>query len=208
MTGKRGDARRGLGFEILEDRIALSAAGKVGALSALVSLGSGHPKTGATLLYTANLGLTTAAMGSGDRASGFLKLRFNGDATQATVFGSLSNISNVSAIVLHVTPSKASPGSTTGQTVAILLKPGSGSGAVHHTTFAVSLSRFDLIGPLVGGPLSQLRDVVSQQRVLAVVQTTNGVDPTSASSPGALQPGNYPTGELSGIFEPMTTKSS
>src|SRR5208282_4020145 len=106
-------------------RIALSTAGSGAVLSAVTALYSPHTNAGEPSLYAATLSLTSNVTVP-DRASGFVKLRFNSDGTQATVFASLSNLSNVSAIVLHVTPTKAVAGSTTGQTVAILLKPGSG----------------------------------------------------------------------------------
>jgi hypothetical protein len=203
MGARIGSVRRRLEFETVEQRNAPSVGGAGLFVPIVAAQKSGHGHASVPLSYSVTLRLTSTVTVP-DRASGFVKVKFSPNGSTATVFGSLSKISNVSAIVLHLTAQEAVPGSTSGQTATILLKPGSGSGPIHHTTFEVPIDRFSLIGPLVAKPLSQLRAAMAENRIIVVIQTTNGIDPTSSSTPGALQPGNYPAGELVGIFEPTS----
>jgi hypothetical protein len=165
--------------------------------------------SGAATVFVAPLVLTTTAATFPDRATGAVKLVSGHAPSQIKVYGSLSNISNVSAVVLRLAPAKTSSSATptptptpdptsTEPTIAVLLKPGTGSGALRHATFSRTLTRFDLIGPLVNRPLSALIAYAQQKRVDVVVQTTSGVDASTQNGPG-----NFPSGELKGTLQPI-----
>jgi len=197
MGGKRS---KSLTFDTLEGRVVLSA-GAPG-ISALAAANPHHPAAQADT-FVANLTLVNPAAPN-DHASGVVTVRFSGNARQASVTGSLSKISNVSAIVLRLPTIKTTTttnGMTTTvsnfQTVAVLVKPGSGSGAFPHVTFGLTIDRFSLIGQLVGRPLSQLLKQTQMGNVSVVVLTNNGIDPTTTMAPGNMQ-----TGEIEGTLEP------
>jgi hypothetical protein len=142
-----------------------------------------------------------------DPATGRVSISFSHKGSQANVVGSLLDISNVSAIVLRLpTIVTMSPGSSTSvnnfQTVAVLVKPGSGSGAFRHVTFGTGIDRFNLIGPLVNQPFSALLKQVRLGMVSVVVLTNNGVDPATSISEGNVQ-----NGEIAGKLVPIGRKS-
>jgi hypothetical protein len=173
----------------------------------LEGLESRIPLSTVPTAYIAPLVLTTAVTVP-DRATGVIKLVIGRDPSRLKVYGTLSNISNVSAILLRLAPANTSVSATattspppdptsTEPTIAVLLKPGTGSGPLAHATFSKTLRRFDLIGPLVNRPLSALLVLAQQGRVDVVVQTTSGVDAATLNGPG-----NFPSGELKGTLEP------
>jgi hypothetical protein len=197
MQNRREIARRVPGVELLERRMELSVSGLSGNLTAAAVPGAHHKNMGFTALYLTKL-TPAEGVASSDRASGFISLQLNHNASAMNVTVTLSRISNVSGIVLHdtVPPSPPNPPSepATYQTVAILLAPVAGSGPLRHVTIHGSLSRFGLIGPLTGQPLTALIDEIQSGQIQVVVQTDNGVD-------GATPlPGNYATGEIQGTL--------
>lgn len=132
-----------------------------------------------------------------DPARGKIILTLGRDGGEIWVVGYLTRISNVSAVTLHDLkyPGNAPnyPG-VIGETVAVLLAPGAGSGPRTSATFRTVIKSPYLSGPLVGRPLSALIADIEAGLVYANVQTNNGVD-TSAAPAG---PGNYPFGEIRG----------
>jgi hypothetical protein len=218
MQDRRAIARRVPGVELLERRMALSVSGSSGDLTAAAVPSVHHKSKGYTAVYWAKLTLAPG-VASTDRASGFISLQLNHDASAINVTLTLSNISNVSAVVLHYTVPPAPPtvpatppsAPATYQTVAVLLAPmaGSsatsqagaapvapmaGSGPLRHITIHGPLNRFGLIGPLTGRPLTALIKEIQAGLIQVVVQTDNGVD---GSTP---LPGNYATGEIQGTL--------
>jgi hypothetical protein len=135
-----------------------------------------------------------------DRAHGVLKLLLASSAHKMNVTLRLSEISNVSAVILQLTstpPSRVGV-SPSPQTVAILLSPGANSGPLRHAVVHGTIDASSLTGPLAGRPLSSLASKIALHAIDAVVQTSNG---DSASS----YPGNYPAGELRGTLFPAPT---
>jgi hypothetical protein len=102
----------------------------------------------------------------------------------------------VDAIVSTVTTSMPPA-----QTVAVLLKPGAGSGPFRHVPFGLTINRSSLIGELTGKPLWKLRDQMRNGMVSVVVTTNNGVDPMTT-----VAPGNAQSGEIQGTFGPIATR--
>jgi hypothetical protein len=158
----------------------------------------------------------------GDPASAVIRVNFIDNGSAAIVSGTLSNISNPSAVVLRLpstsatsqpvttttvtTPTSPSAPSVTAtvqtvttstdaQTVAVLLKPGSGSGPFLHVPFKVTISRASLIGQLTGAPFRRLLTDMRNGLVSAFVTTNNGVDPSTD-----VAPGNAQNGEIFGTF--------
>jgi hypothetical protein len=209
-------------IEILERRNLLSgtAQSSIGASASLT-----HQPSSPTA-FVAHLTLAVPTL-TNDKASGVATVRFTHNGTEATISGNLSNISNPSAIILRLptvkTPSTANTTTTTTptdpaghavtsqvattttatdyQTVAVLIKPGSGSGPFRHVPFSLSINRFSLIGQLAGEPLTQLLKQTRLGNVSVVVETNNGVDPATSVAPGNVQ-----TGEIQGTLLPMTSK--
>jgi hypothetical protein len=83
------------------------------------------------------------------------------------------------------------------QIVAVLLKPGAGSGPFRHVPFKLTINRSSLIGELTGVPFRQLLTDTRDGLVSAVVTTSNGVDPATDA-----QPGNAQSCEIKGMFVP------
>jgi hypothetical protein len=179
-------------------------------------------ETRALLAFVADL--TPISALSGDPASAVIKVKFIHNGTEAIVSGILSNISNPSAVVLRLpsttlmsppvtttTMTTTPPGSSStvtatvntvttsmnAQTVAVLLKPGAGSGPFRHVPFKGTINQSSLIGALTGQPFRQLRTDMRDGLVSAVVTTNNGVDPMTD-----VQPGNAQSGEIKGPFVP------
>jgi hypothetical protein len=197
MHKKRVLARRVLGVELLERRLELSVSGLSGNLAAAAALRAHHTNQGFTALYLTKL-TPAPGVASTDRASGFVSLQLNHDATAMNVTVTLSKISNVSGIVLHYTvppfPPNPPAEPATYQTVAVLLAPAAGSGPLRLITIHGSLSRFGLIGPLTGRPLTAFIREMQLGQIQVVVLTNNGVDGTTPL------PGNYATGEIQGTL--------
>ena len=176
----------------------------------------------ALLAFVADLQHVAAL--AGDPASAVIRVNFIDNGAAAIVRGTLSNISNPSSVVLRLpstmatsqpvmtttvtTPTSPSAPSVTAtvqtvttstdaQTVAVLLKPGSGSGPFLHVPFKVTISRASLIGQLTGTPFRRLLADMRNGLVSAVVMTNNGVDPSTD-----VAPGNAQNGEISGMFKP------
>jgi hypothetical protein len=84
------------------------------------------------------------------------------------------------------------------QTVAVLLKPGTGTGPFLHVPFVLTINRSSLIGQLTGKPLQQLLDQMREGKVSVVVTTNNGVDPMTT-----VAPGNAQSGEIMGTLLPF-----
>ena len=99
------------------------------------------------------------------------------------MIGTLSKISNVSVIDLH----EASKGSN-GPTVAVLLSPGSGSGPTPLKPFRTAIKAPFLTGPLTGHSLRSLVMAMRSGTIYVLVQTSNGVDPSSAALRLAITP--------------------
>jgi hypothetical protein len=169
-----------------------------------------------------------------DPAKGLVSLTITDGGKEINVFGSLSRISNVTAVTLHdlqyhaVFTLRGSPSSQTGQTppvtypsttvnttgqptqdaqvessnigqtIAVLLKPGNGSGTIAHRTFEMTLTPSDLVGPLAGASIKPLAKALrtDPSAFYVNVQTSDGYDPAT----GAQQDGNFPYGELRGEF--------
>ncbi len=177
----------------------------------------------ALLAFVAHLTPNFAQL-PGDRASAVIKIKFTDHATQAVVSGTLKDISNPSAVVLRLqnnnptmsaavvttttTTTQTTPPSapvtatvstvtttTPALTVAVLLKPGNGSGPYRHVRFSGTINASSLIGDLTGQPLKQLQTDMSEGMVSAVVTTNNGVDAATT-----VAPGNAKGGEIKGTF--------
>ena len=178
----------------------------------------------ALLAFVADL--TPIAALASDPASAVIKIKFIDHATQAVVSGTLKDISNPSAVVLRLMPpiTEVSPHpamtvtmttptnppgpevtatvltTTTSmnvQTVAVLLKPGTGSGPFRHVPFRGTINQSSLIGALTGVPFRQLQTDMREGLVSAVVTTNNGVDPMTT-----VAQGNAQSGEIMGTFVP------
>jgi hypothetical protein len=195
MASKREIARRVPVVELLEGRMVASVSGLGGDLSGEAAASAHHKNHGFRAPYETKL-TPAPGVAATDRAHGGIRLQLNHDATAMDVTVTLSKISNVSGIVLHFSvppfPNSAETPATY-QTVAILLAPTAGSGPLRHVTIHGELTRFGLIGPLTGRPLTALIKEMQAHLIDAVVQTSNGVD-------SAPMPGNYATGEIQGTL--------
>jgi hypothetical protein len=177
-------------MERLEERIGPSGAGAT-FTAILTPSGVEVPSSGTPAKPIAAVPVAS------DPARGKITLTVGGHGQELWVAGSLSHISNVSAVTLH---DLKYPGSTPnypgviGGTVAVLLAPGNASGPRTKATFRTVVKEAYLSGPLVGRPLASLIADIKAGDVYALVQTNSGIDPSSAPS----GPGNYPFGEIRG----------
>jgi hypothetical protein len=220
MGGKRG---RRLTIEAMETRDLPAAATGLGVLAAPHAR---HPEPKPQNAFVAHL----TTMLPNDTASAVVKVKFIDAGAQAIVSGTLKDISNPSAVILRVPPgiptmskpvitttmttpttplgpevtatvSTVTTSSPPAQTVAVLLKPGVGSGPFLHVPFELTISRSSLIGELTGKPLQNLLDQMRKGMVSVVVTTNNGVDPMTT-----VAPGNAQSGEIQGTFGPISTR--
>ena len=120
---------------------------------------------------------STTKLGVTSPASGTVSFQVSPDGKSINVIGTLSKISNVSVIDLH----EASKGSN-GPTVAVLLSPGSGSGPTPLKPFRTAIKAPFLTGPLTGHSLRSLVMAMRSGTIYVLVQTSNGVDPSSAAA--------------------------
>ena len=208
MGNGRPPARRCMDLEVMEDRIAPSGSGSRFLAASVSKPVSHHAATVFTATLTPEGVLVpesappnpkpiAAQPNSSDPARGLITFTLSSNGKALWVVGQLSHISNVSAVTLH---DLKYPGATSnypgiiGDTVAVLLAPGNGSGPRATASFRTVIKAPYLQGPLVGQPLSALVKDMDADQVYVNVQTNNGVD-TSAAPSG---PGNFPFGEIRG----------
>ena len=188
---RRRSVRPRFTVEIMEPRIALNA----GAVNRPVpgsEADSVAPAARNSSVFVANLSGQNIVppLKIPTNARGSIRFQLNRNGQTFNVTGTLTNISNVSVIDLHLT------GGPVDSTVELLLKPAKAI-PIARSTFKTDIKAPYLMGPLVGHPLSDLTKAMQDGKVYVLVQTSSsGLNTTP-------QPGNYPAGEIKGPVVPV-----
>ena len=119
---------------------------------------------------------------------GLAKFMINPDGSTIEFRLIVANIENVIASHIHVAPAGVN-----GPVVLFLYGPAApGGGRTNGVLSLGSATAANLVGPLVGQPLSALVDAMMNGNAYVNVHTSDGVDPANTG------PGDFPGGEIRG----------
>ena len=124
-------------------------------------------------------------------AQGQATFKFSDDGTELEYHLNVANIENVVAAHIHLGP----PG-VNGPVVVFLYGPvAPGGGQTQGVLAKGTITAADLIGPLAGMSLSDLKAAIDAGNTYVNVHTNDGVAPTNTG------PGDFPGGEVRGPID-------
>ena len=138
--------------------------------------------------YTAHLSASQEVPTNPSLAQGQAIFKLSSDGTELEYRLIVANLDNPVAAHIHLAPAGEN-----GAVVAFLFGPAApGSGQTSGVIATGTITAEDLIGPLVGEPLSVLVDAIEAGDTYVNVHTNDGVLPVTG------EPGDIPGGEIRG----------